>query len=154
MVILQEEGKPPPRSGENAEIEDVTQEPRGYENGLTGRVGQLSKAGSTTAWEGKEGHWPEVSVMARGGGKGWGFCVWCPVYTKRGSTWAFLSAFPDGEKRLKNCQQSHIKNHSHRLFITGIYKPSKTTHVELNEKNSATYYMLHTLWFFRNLHLF
>lgn len=91
-------------------------------------------------------------------GEGWGqgvrFLRVVSCLHQKGEHLGFLISFPRCEKRLKNCQQSHIKNHSHRLFITGIYKPSKTTHVELNEKNFATYYMLHTLWFFRNLHLF
>lgn len=59
--------------------------------------------------------------------------MWCPVSTPRGAPGLSYQLSQMREKTKKLSAVTH-QNHSHRLFITGIYKPSKTTHVELNER--------------------
>ena len=83
--------------------------------------------------------------MARGGGKGVRFLPVVSCLHQKREHLGFLTSFPRCEGRLKNCQQSHTSRTVVRLFITGLYKPSRTTHTQFNEKNCAPYYMLHTL---------
>lgn len=43
MATLQEEGGPPPKSGQNAEIEDAPHTPKEYEKALRGGEGRFQK---------------------------------------------------------------------------------------------------------------
>ena len=122
-------------------------------NSLAGRGGQLLKAGSTAAWEGKEGHRPEVSIMARGRGKGVRFLYVVSCLHQKREHLGFLISFPRCQRRLKNCQRSHIKSYSQTLHYRYIQTFQNSPYIAQGKEFFNLLHAAYTV-IFRNLHLF